>query len=348
MRYLLLFLLLLSCPSFAQNATYAEVVQRFAASRHFQGVVLVATGGRIEHLQSVSPSDPARGPSLRADTRFPIASITKTFTAILILQLAEEGRLRLDAPLAEYLPAYRRPGTNAITLRHLLTYSSGIPATAAMESMEPYRLPLSPDSFLARYGSGAPEFTPGTKSVYSNVDYILLGRVAEAVTGKPYAELVAERILRPVGMHHTGMLHPATLPPGLAWGYSYTDSTKTFSADAPYAAENYFSAGALYSTAEDLYKLDRALFAGWLLKATSVAEMIRPNAALGNAGLGFWHSSGWGAIGEPYVYRPGGIGGNTANWIHLIDSDRCFIVLSNTNATNLFELSQELYKASGK
>jgi len=99
----------------------------------------------------------------------------------------------------------------------------------------------------------------------------------------------------------------------------------------------------MYSTVEDLLKFDQGIFAHKLLKKSSVDEMIKPVAKLGDVGLGFWYTRGYGKINTSYVYRPGGILGSSVNWIHVLDSNRTIIVLSNTDAVNLFEMSQQLY-----
>jgi hypothetical protein len=129
---------------------------------------------------------------------------------------------------------------------------------------------------------------------------------------------------------------------GLVQAYTYADSTRMFSADKPYYIENFFSAGAMYSTAEDLLKFDQGIFTYRLLKKATVDLMLTPHPALGNVGLGFWIAEKYGPIKTKFAYRPGGIYGSSANWIHVINSNRSIIALSNTNATDLFGMSQQL------
>ena len=108
----------------------------------------------------------------------------------------------------------------------------------------------------------------------------------------------------------------------------------------------FFGSGSLYSTLEDLITFDNAIFTGQLLKKETTDQLLKINQDLGYTAYGFWGSDGWGDFVEPFYYRTGGIQGSTSNWIHTMNSKKTFIVLSNTNAANLYELCGELYKAS--
>ncbi len=147
-------------------------------------------------------------------------------------------------------------------------------------------------------------------------------------------------------MNHSGLISDRTIVPGLADSYLFDDSLKTFANDPAYYLENFFSAGAMYSTAEDLYQFDKGIFSGNLLSKKGLATLLTADTSLGNVALGFWKASKYPPIDTGFYYRPGGIYGATANWIHVISPEMTLIVLSNTNATNLFEFSQKLYLAA--
>ena len=147
-------------------------------------------------------------------------------------------------------------------------------------------------------------------------------------------------------MQNTGMLADSIIVSNLANSYVYDDSLKVFYNDKPFNIENFFAAGAMYSTAEDLIKFDDGIFSYKLLHKQSVDSMLVPSPALNTVGIGFWYADAYPPINEKFVYRPGGIYGSTANWIHVLNSDKTYIVLSNTSATNLFQMTQELYKTS--
>lgn len=335
-------LLCFSAFSFGQQPSYSTLLNYYNTTKNFNGVVLVATQGKIDYLNGIGISNRQSGTTLNAKSKFKIASITKTFTAVLALQLMEQGKLNLTATIGKYLPEYAGDARNRTTIENLLTYSSGIPNCESYIGEEIYSKPIPVDSFIAKYASGNLEVEPGTKFNYDNGDYIILGRIIERITGKSFREILKEKILDPLGMRNTDLLKSSDIITGLVPSYVYDDSLKSFSNDKPYYIENYFSAGAMYSTVEDLYKFDQGIFTYTILQKETVNLMLTPHPKLDNVGLGFWTAEKYGALNTKFAYRPGGIYGASVNWIHVIDSNRSIIVFSNTNATNLFEMSEQL------
>ena len=327
---------------FAQNPEYSKVLNYYSSEKNFNGVVLVATNGQIDYLNSTGISGRQSGTTLNSKSKFKIASITKTFTAVLALQLMEEGKLDLKATIGTYLPNYSGEARDKTRIENLITYSSGIPNCESTVGDAIYSTPIEIDSFIVKYSSGKLEAKPGTKFNYDNGAYILLGKIIEQVTGKSFRENLSEKILAPLKMTNTDMLQSKDIITGLVQSYLFNDSLKIFSMDKPYYIENFFSAGALYSTVEDLLKFDQGIFTYKILKKETVDLMLTPHPELDNVGLGFWTAARYGALNTKFAYRPGGIYGSTANWIHVIDSNRTIIAFSNTNATNLFEMSQQL------
>ena len=200
------------------------------------------------------------------------------------------------------------------------------------------------DDFIAKNCSGNLHFKPGSQFEYNNVDYILLGKIIETVTGKSFTQNLQQRILQPLQMNNTGMLSDSDIVYNLVASYTHNDSTKKFYTDEPYYSLNFSAAGAMYSTAEDMVKFDDAIFSYKILKQPSVERMIQPDTSLQNVGLGFWFTNGYGDLDTKFVYRPGGISGASANWIHLLKDDVAIIILSNTDATSLFQMTGDLYK----
>lgn len=193
-------------------------------------VALVHPGGP-PLIRCYGLADIARGVPVDGATRFRVGSVTKTMTAMLIMQLVDAGAIRLDDPVAAHLPhldvRQRRPGAGPITLRHLLTHSSGIGEIASLASLAhplwalgAVRPGASPPPLEQLYEGGiVTDVVPGTKWAYSNVAFVLLGMVAEAVTGRAYADLVAERIFAPLGMTHASATRTAEVDAALAVGY---------------------------------------------------------------------------------------------------------------------------------
>lgn len=341
-------LLILAAATLGQTGEFAKIVNRYKTEKNFNGVVLIATDGKVDFVTAVGVADRQNDVPVTAKTRFKIMSITKTFTAVLILRLYEQGKIDLNAPFGKYFPEYKGEAKNSATIHHLLTYASGIPNEADKLEMGSYKIPLTPDAYIDKYCSGKPEFASGEKSVYSNSEYIILGRIIEKLTGKSFEANVRDEILTPLGLADTGLASAQSIIKNFASSYVYDEKSKTFQNDEPYHIENFSSSAAMYSTIGDLAKFDAAIFGGRLLKPSTLELMLTTNPKLGDVAYGFWGSDGFGNFDEKFYYRPGGILGANANWIHTMKTKKSIIVFSNTSATNLFELSGELYVAAKK
>ena len=343
MRIIFFFLVLLTARAGMCQESLSQVVDQFAGENGFSGVVLVATDGKVDVLKAVGLSDRETGKAMHTDSKFRIASMTKVFTAVLIMKLVDENKLALDKPISAYFPEYVGDGKDKVTLHHLLTYSSGIENTADPLGMKSYQTLLTLDEYIARYCSGPLVFVPGSESRYGNTEYILLQKIIEKVSGRSFEENLKDHILRPLQLRNTGMYKGKNSPQGEVNSYVWDDSLKTLTPDEPYLPEMYFGSGGMYSTAEDLLAFDQGLFGGKLLSPESTARLLIIHPELGYTAYGFWGSEGWGTFSEKFYYRTGGILGSTSNWIHTIDSKKTILILSNSNQTNLFELSEALY-----
>ncbi len=338
--------LLLHHFTYGQTKNYDEVLYYYNTEKNFNGAVLVATDGKIDYLNAAGISNRQSGTTINTKSKFKIASVTKAFTAVLILQLYEQGKINLKTPFGKYFPTYKGEAKNKVTIEQLLTYSSGIPNAAEKLEMKSYQLPISIDKYIDTYCSDKLEFVPGTKSSYSNTEYIILHKIIENITKKSFETVLKEKILKPLQMDNTNVLHSKDIVPGLVNAYTIDDSTKTVSSDEPYFIENFFGAGSMYSTVEDLLKFDHGIFSYQLLNKTNTALMITPNKKLNDVAFGVWYAGGYGTFSKPFIYRTGGILGSCSNWIHTIDDKKSIIVFNNTNATNLYELSEQLYLVS--
>jgi CubicO group peptidase (beta-lactamase class C family) len=273
-------LALVLMPVLASAATRSEKIDALLNSYHklrqFNGSALVAEGGKVilkkgygfANMEWQIPNAP--------DTKFRLGSITKQFTAMVIMQLVAEGKIGLDEPLTKYLPDYRSDTGGKVTIRHLLTHTSGIPSYTNLpgfiqnETRDPYKVA----DFVKKYASGDLAFEPGSRFAYNNSGYFLLGAIIERITGKPYEAALKQRIFDPVGMKDTGYDHANTVLSRRASGYVIRpggyDNAPYLDMSVPYAA------GALYSTVEDLYRWDRALYAHTLLAAEHETVMFTP------------------------------------------------------------------------
>lgn len=344
-QIVILIILLISKISLAQT-DFSKITNYYNKEKNFNGTVLVATNGKIDYIEAVGISNRKNKIKMQTDTKFKIASVTKTFTAVLILQLYEEGKIDLKVPFGKYYPNYKGNAKDLVTIDNLLTYSSGIPDTAVKQGMNPYLNPIKIDEYIDKYCSNNVINKPGAESIYSNTEYIILTKIIENVTNKSYEEVLNEKILKPLNMKNSGLITSKKKIKGLTNSYTINDSTNEIILDKSYYFENYFGAAAMYSTAEDLLKFDIGIFTNKLLNKTNTDLMTKPNQNLNNTAYGVWYADGYGIFNIPFIYRTGGILGNCSNWIHTIDNNKSIIVLNNTNGTNLYEMSEQLYSVS--
>lgn len=258
----------------------AERIQEVLALAHkyrqFNGTALVAENGKVIYKQGFGLANMEWNIPNTPDTRFRLGSITKQFTATLTLQLVQQGKIKLDGKVSDYLPDYRKDTGQKVTIHHLLTHTSGIPSYTSQAgfienvSRNPYKVA----DFVTKYASGDLEFEPGSRFVYNNSGYFLLGAIIERVTGKSYEQALKENILDPAGMKNTGYDHHNSLIPKRAAGYRKTpegyENALYLDMSIPYAA------GSMYSTVEDLYLWDQALYTDKLLSAASQELMYKP------------------------------------------------------------------------
>jgi len=210
-------------------AKIQEVLALAHKYRQFNGSALVAENGKVVYKGAFGAANMEWNIPNTPDTKFRLGSITKQFTATIVMQLVEQGKIKLDAKLSDYLPEYRKDTGEKVTIHHLLTHTSGIPSYTSQPgffenvSRNPYKV----DDFVKKYASGDLEFEPSSKYSYNNSGYFLLGAIIERVTGKPYEQVLKQSIFDPLGMKNTGYDHPTTIISKRASGYSKTPNGYT-------------------------------------------------------------------------------------------------------------------------
>ncbi len=347
MKILILFsFILLTHFAVGQTKQFDELLSYFHSEKNFNGTVLIATDGQIDYLKAIGLSNRKHNKLTHTQSKFKIASVSKVFTAVLILQLYEQGKIDLNIPFGNYFPAYKGNAKNYVTIEHLMTYSSGIPDESGKLEMKTFQSPLNIDEYIDKYCSNNIVGNPGDTSIYSNTEYIILTKIIEIVNKKTYETVLKENILNPLKMKNSGLINSKKNIKGLVQSYSISESTKTVSPDEPYFVENFFGAGAMYSTAEDLLKFNVGIFKNKLLNKVNTTLMIKPNSKLNNVAFGVWYADGYGTFSKPFIYRTGGILGACSNWIYTLDDKKVIIVLNNTNGTNLYEMSEQFYLLS--
>jgi len=333
------------------EAEQTKFITAYASAHAFNGTVLVQQDGEVRYRKSFGLANiPFKVPNTDR-TKYWIASITKLFTSTLVLQLHEHGKIDLDGTIADYLPDYAGEGARKVSIRNLLNHTSGIRNFDRVTTMEQalasgmptYQAPYSSDELLAKFCSGPLVHAPGAVFDYNNGDYIILGKIIERVGGKPYADVLRERILQPLGMDDTGLLRQRDIVAGRPDTYFWREDIKALVPDLPVYPENWYAAGAMYSTADDVLAFSNALFGGRLLRQETLALMTRPD--LDDYGFGLWVYD-TNVAGKPrrVAKRPGRIMGAQAQLYRFLDQDLTIVVLSNTGTTDLDEFVAEIGK----
>jgi D-alanyl-D-alanine carboxypeptidase len=276
--------------------------------------VMVLQGGRVTFVEAFGTRDAARRLPVRTQTPFEIGSITKQFTAAGILQLQEAGKLQVDRPLSDYLPA--APHAQEVTLRQLLTHTSGLHDYLDLSPQDLYRLaarPIAYDDLIARVAPMPLDFAPGSRWSYSNTGYLLLGKVIETVSGETYRDYLQRHILTPLGMTETVTTAEEARLPGVALGYDHRDGKleRAPIIDPAWAS----AAGFLVAPMGDLAKWDAALRGGKVISPASYRQMTTSFVTTkdGSADYGFALFLNP-VYGEPRIGHTGGsLGFTTAD-----------------------------------
>jgi CubicO group peptidase (beta-lactamase class C family) len=288
--FLLTLLFSVGCATTASrsttSATLDRIVERYHQDEKFSGTVLVGRGAEVIYRRAIGFADEEWRVPIRMDTRFRIGSLTKQYTGAMVLEAAKSGALDLDAPLSRYLPDQPRTAADSVTLRHLLTHTSGIPDFVRRpDIMEIVMHSVTPAELSSKYCSGPLEFTPGSQFKYSNCGYLLLGDVLQRVKGKSYAEMLEQLVAR-AEMHDTGFAGPREIVPQHAAAYVREKSRWQ---KAPYIDWSVaYSSGGVYSTVEDLWRWRNALVHSTLFPSDMSRELFD------SASFGYsfgWHSS---------------------------------------------------------
>jgi CubicO group peptidase (beta-lactamase class C family) len=342
----LVLLLLLAPGLYASDlAEKAAKIDKFVAVYSdyglFTGTVLVSDHDRVIFKKGYGLANREWNIPNAPDVKFRLGSITKQFTSMLVMQQVAKGTIKLDAHIPDYLPYYRKDTGAKVTIHQLLNHTSGIPSYTDDPKFfrDESRNSYSPDDFVKKFCSGNLSFDPGSKFHYNNSGYFLLGAILEHVTGKSYEALLQESILGPLGMKDTGFDHFADVLPRRASGYQRGLDEAS---NAPYLDMSLpYAAGSLYSTVEDLYKWDQALYNDKLLPAALKEKLFTPG--LDHYGYG-WDIRELPAdqpgAGQKVIFHEGGINGFNTLEERLIRDHVLILVLNNTPGANLGDMAE--------
>ena len=314
----LLTLKLLS-SAYAQTLDKAKLDQffdRLAEKNKAMGSLTIAKDGKVLHSRAIGYSEingTAKKP-LTAANRFRIGSITKMYTAAMILQLVEEGKLKLTDTLDKFFPQI--PNAQKITIMQILGHRSGIPNVSRDRSPQGNEstIPMTKVEMLGLIAKGTPDFEPDTKHLYSNSGYLLLGHILEKVTGKSYADALKERITSKLGLADTYVATGSIdVSKNESLTYLYTGNAwKQMPETHPSIL---FSAGAIVSTPNDMAKFIQALFDGRIISQENVALMrtMRDGDGLGMEPFQF---------ADKTLYGHTGGGDNYGAWLAYLPEEK--------------------------
>ena len=219
-----------------------KLIDTYTDYKTFNGSVLVAENGIVIYKKGFGFANMEWDIPNAPNTKHRLGSVTKQFTGMLILQLAEQGKIDLQAPITTYLPDYPKANGDIITTHHLLTHTSGIPNYTsfpgffANDSRDPY----TPTEFVKTFSEMDLDFPPGEKFSYSNSAYFLLGVLIEKISGKSYEQMLQDNIFTPLNMKDSGFDHHDTILKNRATGYEKNGgdflNSKYLDMSIPYAA----------------------------------------------------------------------------------------------------------------
>jgi len=261
-------------PAQQLSSKFEEYASSEVNAGRFSGAILIARDGKVLMSKAYGLANIENDVPNTPQTKFRIGSLTKQFTAMTILILQERQKLNVQDSICKYLP--QCPETwQPITIHHLLTHTSGLPNymyTVNLTEEERAYSPLTRD--IERLRKGSLEFAPGTKFNYCNSGYVLLGHIIEKVSSKSYGDFVRDNIFEPLKMVNTGYDYNGLILKHRAEGYSLRGDTLI---TAPFVDMSVpFAAGGLYSTVEDLYLWDQALYTEKLISKKSLEMMFTP------------------------------------------------------------------------
>lgn len=294
-------------------------------------VILIAKDGKPLLRKAYGMADVEKGTALRAEDVFRIGSVTKSFTAMAILLLEEEGKLSVKDEITRFFPDFPMQG-HKITIEHLLTHTSGVAIYTDMPSVRGATDLSNPLQVIDQFKNAPMMNAPGEQFVYNNSGYYLLGAVIEKVSGTPYADFVAKRIFTPLGMHSTAYEGRERAPGAKrVTGYRTQDGRFTLAPDI--TMNLVFSSGGLVSTADDLNRWQDAMASGKLLKPATWKRAFTP--ATLNSGKASEYGYGWvlrKLRGQPMREHTGVVAGFQSMVLSLPQEKLSLVFLTNQQA----------------
>jgi CubicO group peptidase (beta-lactamase class C family) len=314
-----------------------QLIEGYASVYGFTGTAMVVLEDKKVFEQSYGLANRSFGIPNQLDTRFSINSISKTFTALGILMLAEEGKLRLEDAVGQHLPSLTASWKDSVTIHHLLSHSSGLPRESGVQASD--ELSLKAQVKLVEELDLL--FAPGMLYGYSNAGIILLGAILEQASGQPFATFVETEIIQPLGLKHTGVYQGRNVVEKQAVPYRFTANGLEYAQRAKHFGEN--AGGGLYSTVSNLYQYILAIESHQLLSPAWTKLLFTPHYESGGLNKeGYcWSIKQFGA---ETIYMASGSGYGTKSVIIREPASGTYIgITSNWGNTPVLKLLADLY-----
>lgn len=271
-------------PLFATAQTWNparmdSLLERLATHQRWMGSVAVSQDGQVTYSRALGYADVAQNEAADTGTIYSIGSITKMFTAVLMLKSVEQGKISLEEKLDRFFPQI--PNSSQITMEQMLGHRSGIASVTSQRDFKDWsHKPVTREEMLSKTAQSPSLFEPGTQTKYSNSNYILLTYILEDVTGQSYADLLKQEITEPLGLKHTYVQGPNLSGDQESDAYKFLGVWEKVPQSDPSVTQG---AGFIASTPEELNRFVEALFGGKLLQSSSLERMliIREEMGLG-------------------------------------------------------------------
>ena len=330
-----------SINGWSQQKPLANKLDQVASAYHrvhgFSGNIYMVQDNETIFENSYGLADRSFGIVNSPQTRFSINSISKTFTALAILQLAEANKLDLHKPINNYLPKFEAPWASSVTTHHLLTHSSGLPRESGVQATD--RLNFNEQLQLIAHQELL--FNPGERYEYSNSGVIVLGALIEAASGQEYGRYIEEHILRPLDLKDSGYYYGNRVVQNQAIPYRFTASGLEFAQRSKHYGDN--AGGGLYSTPKDLYNYVTGLMNHEVLSQTYTKLLFQEHIQSGETD---WEAYAWSIkyFGDEKIYFAAGSGyGTKSVIIHMPASNDFIGITSNWGNTPILPLLRDLY-----
>ena len=340
MKFFLTIFLFIPLILFGQS-NIEEIINQEFEKGHFNGTVLYFDGKQTQKI-SKGFSNIQFNVEIDDKTRFPIASVTKLFTSLAIIQLQEKGLIDFKDRIEKFIPNIAEE-CKSITIQDLIIHHSGLENEPIKAVVNKYSIDDYIKEFVKKSSNDTLKFN------YNNVDFVLLSKIIEIVTSKPFSKSIEDLIIKPLKLENTGFVSENEIIKNLAYGYhnySFGEGNKDepLFNDRRYIS-NYFGAGGIYSTTEDLQKLLLAIKDNKLISEKSkVQYLLKPQVdeyvdwLSGKPTFGFYFDD------KANVYRrSGNIDGFNAEIIVNKNFDKILIILCNTDSANLLNLANKIY-----